>query len=63
MAFIRPDTLGRSSFFMNVRVGGERCGDVHRVDISLARIATTIPDLQRDPDRLLVFAGRAMWWP
>ncbi|PHV25244.1 hypothetical protein CSQ93_24950 [Janthinobacterium sp. BJB426] len=25
MTFIRPDTLGRSSFFMNVRVGGERC--------------------------------------
>ena len=29
---------------------------MHRVDISLVRMAAAIPDLQRNHDRLLVFA-------
>ena len=58
MTFIRPDTLGRSSFFMNVRVVAARYGGAHRVDISVARMTAAIPDLQRDPDRLRVFADK-----
>ncbi|MCA1860779.1 phage tail protein [Janthinobacterium sp. HSC-3S05] len=41
---------------MNVRVVAARYGGAHRVDISVARMAAAIPDLQRDTDRLLVFA-------